>query len=484
MNPSVAPLLSGNFTPSRASRWVLGVWRGVAGVVLPFYVVAYHLHAWRQTETRTARKARLKDLLGYGTTLKKSESDTTTAQTITLWVHAVSAGELTAGLRLIERLVAFAEEKNTPAAPWRVLVTTTTLSSARTAERFLPQGADHRFLPLDAPRPVARFLHREQVRLGILIESEIWPTLAHRCLHKQIPVLVASARLSPRSFARAQRHPFLARSLYSLPTLFLARHPQEVQVLENLGARKVQVAGELKDSARPPPVAQEVLEKFQAQLRGLPCWLAVSTHRDETEAVIATHKGLVEAGLTDVITLLCPRRPFDKTLERILFLLEASGVPFTRRSLNQDLPTGGGIYLCDSFGEVGLWCSLAAVAFVGGSLVDHGGHNPREPAWFSCALFMGPHFHNQRRAVEALRTAGGLEVVETPQQLTQGVAKALKESTEKEITEKEITETQGTETRSAKTLAGTRAYSLVAQQGETALNQTFAAIKPFLDALE
>ncbi len=497
MNPPPAPAWS----LSLASRLVLWAWRMAGRVLLPLYLVGYLIHALRRPATRQLRLARLRDLCGQTSTLasatKASRREVKTQEVKkhevkTLWVHAVSAGELAAGIRLIEKLLRLCEKRNraeknraeknreeknkteknvpenTPQTPWRVLVTTTTLSSARYAERFLPAGVAHRFLPLDVPRPVARFLKDEQVRLGILIESEIWPTLAHQCLQKNIPLIVASTRLSPRSYARAKRYPALARILYSLPRLFLARHPQEVQGLQNLGAREVQVAGELKDAALPPAVAPDALAKLQAQLKDAPCWVAVSAHRDETEAVLATHKGLLEAGLGEVVTLLCPRRPLDKTLEKIVSLLEANrahhGIAFARRSLNQDLPIGGGIYLCDSFGEVGLWCSLASVAFVGGSLVNHGGHNPREPAWFSCGLFMGQYFHNQSRAVEALVQAGGLEVVKDTQELIHGIARQLKEGAENQ--------------------AGKRAYALVAQEGETALNQTLKALQPFLDGLD
>ena len=468
MRPSVKSPPPTAYTPALANRLVLAAWRVGARVLLPLYVVAYHLHARVRPETREQRLARLGDLLGKNSTLYKKQDKTRektkAPETITLWVHAVSAGELTAGIRLIAELVQLAEENSQATRPWRVLVTGTTLSSARTAERFLPAGADHRFLPLDAPKPVARFLDREQVRLGVLIESEVWPTLAHACLTKKIPLVVASARLSPRSFARAKRHPFLARSLYSLPSLFLARHEEEVEALQNLGGRQVKVGGELKDSALPPAVNQDEVARFKTQLGDAPCWVAVSAHRDEIESLIATHKGLVESGLTNVITLLCPRRPLDKTLERILSLLEASGVAFARRSLGAELPKGGGIYLCDSFGEVGLWCSLASAAFVGGSLIDHGGHNPREPAWFSCALFMGPFFYNQKRAVSALQEAGGLVVVKNTEALVQGLGAVLGEGTENQ--------------------AGKKAQALVARQGDTALQQTLLGLRPFLESLK
>ena len=440
--------------PYSARLFLLG-WRIAGRLLLPFYLGAYIVHALCQTETRTARLARLSDLL--------ARNAHATTNTKTLWVHAVSVGELVSGLTLIKHL----QERVAKDPHWCLLVTTTTLSSARYAKRFLPQGVAHRFLPLDTPATAARFLRQEQIRLGILMESEIWPTLSYACKRRRIPLLVASTRLSPRSYRRAQRHPRFARALYGLPTLFLARHAQEVEKLKAIGARRVVVAGELKDAAPPPSVDSREFARFKDALQDAPCWAAISTHKDETRVILETHKRLVRQYGT-VITLLCPRRPLDRTLAEILQHLKESGIPFTRRSLGEMPPQAGGIYLGDTFGEVGLWCSLAQAAFVGGSLVPHGGHNPREPAWFSCALFMGPHHHNQQRAVDAFCAAGALTLVDGADTLATGVGQVFAERT------------SGGE-RGAES-AGGRAYTLVAAQGADALEKTIDALEPFLEA--
>jgi len=335
-----------------------------------------------------------------------------------LWLHAASVGETTSILPVLAPLLAGAPDLT-------VLVTTGTVTAAALlAQRLEPaqQGRVlHRFVPLDVPGWVARFLDHWRPDAAGFLESELWPNLLLACHARHIKLMLVNARLSPRSFARWRRAPRFARDLLGTFDRVQARGEADADRLRALGARRVEAPGDLKFAAPPLPVEPAELARLQALLAGRPVWLAASTHPGEEALAFAAHRR-VAARHPNLLTILAPRHPERGTA----IAAEAAPLPVTRRALGEPPPSAQGVWLADTLGELGLWYRLAPIAFVGRSLVPPGGgQNLLEPARLGCAIAVGPHTGNFQEHVALLREAGALVEVADPGALAEFVSVML-----------------------------------------------------------
>jgi 3-deoxy-D-manno-octulosonic-acid transferase len=318
-----------------------------------------------------------------------------------LWVHAASVGETTSILPVLAPLLAGVPDLT-------VLFTTGTVTAAALlGKRLEPAQRErvlHRFVPLDVPGWVGRFLDHWQPDAAAFLESELWPNLLAACRARHIKLMLVNARLSPRSFARWRRAPAFARDLLGAFERVQARSEADAERLRALGAPRVEAPGDLKFAAPPLPVDAAELIRLQGLLADRPVWLAASTHPGEEALVFAAHRQIA-ARYPDLLTILAPRHP-----ERgAAIAAEASLLPVSRRALAEAPPRGQGVWLADTLGELGLWYRLAPIAFVGRSLVPRGGgQNPLEPARLGCAIAVGPHTGNFQEHVALLHEAGGL----------------------------------------------------------------------------
>lgn len=315
-----------------------------------------------------------------------------------LWLHAASVGETVSLLPVLQALPESVE----------VLLTTGTVTSAELVARRLPAlGLEgrvrHRFVPLDVPGWVARFLDHWRPDAAGFVESELWPNLLAGCARRGVPVALINARLSPRSFARWRRVPGLARRVLAPVTLALAQSDADAGRLAALGVRNVLSRGNLKFATPPLPVDAAELARLAALLGERPRWLAAATNPGEEALVIAQHRRLAarHAGL---LTIIVPRHP-ERGAEIAGLALD---LPCPRRSEGLDPPPGPGLWLGDTLGEMGLYYRLAPIAFVGRSLVPLGGQNPLEPARLGCAVAVGPHTFNFVEPVRVLDEGGAL----------------------------------------------------------------------------
>jgi 3-deoxy-D-manno-octulosonic-acid transferase len=334
-----------------------------------------------------------------------------------LWLHAASVGETVSVLPVLAALTARAPDLT-------VLLTTGTVTSARLLARRLEAGLEervlHRFVPLDVPAWVARFLDHWRPDAAAFVESELWPNLLFASRRRAVPMMLLNARMSARSLARWRRVRGLARAVLGCFAHVQARSPADAARLEALGATSVSAPGDLKFAAPPLPADAAELARLREVLAGRPVWLAASTHPGEETAVFATHRALAPAH-PGLLTILVPRHP-----ERGTEIAAASGdLPLHRRSLGA-APPDQGVWLADTLGELGLWYRLAGIVFVGRSLLPPGGgQNPLEPARLGCAVAVGPHFENFLDAAEVLEAAGALIRVADVQALTAWVAAML-----------------------------------------------------------
>ena len=315
-----------------------------------------------------------------------------------IWLHAVSVGEVLAVTGLVKAL-----ESSMPG--YSIVVSTTTRTGQALArERFASNQVF--YCPLDLPWAVNAYLDALQPSLLILAETEFWPNLLHGCFHREIPVVVVNARISNRSWPRYRRVRWFWRPLLARLSRVLAQSQTDADRLLELGCLPdcVSVAGNLKFDVR---AAQEsdatrYLRSVSADLRFI---VAGSTLEGEESELIDSWPRLL-AENPRLVLVLAPRHP--ERFSAVGALLQKSGALWNKRSgwpLLKPQPRSahlacsvpGEIVLLDTIGELASVYSLASVAFVGGSLVPAGGHNPLEPAQFAVPIVMGPHCRQLRR---------------------------------------------------------------------------------------
>ena len=303
---------------------------------------------------------------------------------VAVWVHAVSVGESLAALPLIEALIRRHGEG-------RVWVTTTTPTGSERVQAALGKRVRHSYAPYDLPGSVAGFLERARPRQVVVMETELWPNLFRAVRKRGLPLLVANARLSPRSFRGYSR---LRRSIAGVLadcTEVAAQSAADAERFRSLGAPRVSVMGNIKfDMTVPEEQLRRGLELRAALGASRPVWIAASTHEGEEQAVVDAHHELLKQ-LPDSVLILVPRHP--QRFDEVAKLVERSGLLSARRSqAPPNLHTQ--LLLGDSMGEMFAYFAAADVAFVGGSLVPVGGHNVLEPAALGLPVLFGPHMHN------------------------------------------------------------------------------------------
>lgn len=310
-----------------------------------------------------------------------------------LWLHAVSVGEVLAVSRLVAEL-----ERAFPAH--RLLVSTTTRTGQALArQRF---GEERVFYcPLDLPWAVRAYLDALRPAMLILAETEFWPNLLSGCFRRGVPVAVVNARISDRSWPRYRALRWLWRPFLSRLSLVLAQSELDAARLRAIGcaAERVSVGGNLKFDVRAAEES-EAVRRLRGQAAGWRVVVAGSTLEGEEAALIEAWPQLLAID-PNLVLVLAPRHP--ERFPAVAALLEASGCAWLRRSEWRREIQAGEILLLDTIGELASVYSLASVAFVGGSLVSAGGHNPLEPAQFGVPVVIGPSYENFRAIVEDLR---------------------------------------------------------------------------------
>lgn len=316
-----------------------------------------------------------------------------------IWIHAVSVGEMRAAQPLIEALrVAH------PGAP--VLLTCMTPTGRATAEALYGSFAHIVYLPYDYAWLVRRFLRRAQPRVGILMETELWPNLIQAAAYKNLPLVLVNARLSERSARGYARLPGLARACLQRFTAVAAQTEADAARLQRLGARVVSVTGNLKFDITPPPEQLKLGAAWKAGWHARPVLLAAST-RDGEEALLL--RAFAAAAPAEVLLVLVPRHP--QRFDAVAKLIEAAGLPYQRRSVETPLAADTRVLLGDSLGELFAYYAACDVAFVGGSLLPLGGQNLIEAASVGCPVLVGAHTFNFEAATQQAIEVGAAQRV-------------------------------------------------------------------------
>ncbi len=315
-----------------------------------------------------------------------------------VWLHAASVGETNAVLPLMEEL-----RQRNPRV--RFLLTTGTVTSAALAKERLATCDMHQYAPLDAPKYVARFLNHWRPDLAVLTESEIWPNTIIACHDRSIPMALVNARMSDRSYKRWRKNRRMARPLFSRIRSILAQNERLARRFRELGGRHVTIAGNLKVDAPPLPVDRTSFTELSDVIGRRQVLLAASTHPGEEEQVIEAYCA-VKHKLPELLLILAPRHP--RRGEALADLASSQGLNTARRQAKEAIDPATDVYVADTVGELGLFYSLAQIAFVGGSLIERGGQNPIEAIRFGTAVLTGPSQYNFADAYDELRRRGGI----------------------------------------------------------------------------
>lgn len=336
----------------------------------------------------------------------------------TLWIHTVSVGETIAAIPLIKAL------KNAyPQLP--ILMTNMTATGAARVKATWGDSVMQAYIPYDTPDAVARFLDRARPKMAIILETELWPNLFAACRQRDIPIMITNARLSEKSAKGYQRVLSITREMLSAVTILAAQSKIEGERFIKLGlkAEKLSITGNLKFDLDMPV---ELAEKGQALKKQLgenrPIWIAASTHAGEEEIILAAHRLVLEK-IPSALLILVPRHPdrFNQVAE----LIEQQGFKMARRSLGVTDLSDKTVYLGDTMGELLLLYSAVDVAFVGGSLIQVGGHNILEPAALSKPIISGPILFNFTEISEKMLNNNALLIAETAAEIANKVQKIL-----------------------------------------------------------
>lgn len=333
------------------------------------------------------------------------------------WFHAASVGESVSLLALIESL-------QTAEPDLSILVTTGTVTSAGVMQTRLPAGVMHQFVPVDTQTAVTGFLDHWRPDLAVWTESDLWPRLVVETHSRGTPMLLINARISPRSAGRLAWAGNYAASLFDRFDRILAQDDAAADRIYALGGdpKRIEVSGSLKDTAHPLPHDPDQLKVIMKMLKGRSVWLAASTHDGEEIWAAQAHR-TARRHFPGLMLIIAPRHP--ERGPEIARRLRADGWRVAVRSKDETPDRNCEIYLADTLNEMGLWYRIACVSFVGGSLVEVGGHNPFEPALLGSAILHGPHITNFETSYARFRRAGAALAVRDAEDLGHKLIEAL-----------------------------------------------------------
>jgi 3-deoxy-D-manno-octulosonic-acid transferase len=335
-----------------------------------------------------------------------------------IWVHAVSVGEVQAAVPLVKSLLQqFPDQK-------LVMTTVTPTGAARVAALFGDQ-VEHCYIPFEFPNAIRSFFNSIRPRAAMIMETEIWPNLYRGCGLRQIPLILVSARISPKSAPGYRKLLPLIKDTLSHGIIIAAQSQADADRFLELGASpsRTWVTGNIKfDVALDPEIAQQGSLLREALFGKRPVWVAASTHEGEEQQVLNAHRTLLESH-PDSLLVLIPRHP--ERFAEVRSLIENQAFEMVARTDHRPCQPSTEVFLADTMGEVPLFFAACDVAFVGGSLVPIGGHNLLEPAAQGVPIVTGPHLFNSEEIADEFVTLGACQVVADEQALARAVRRLI-----------------------------------------------------------
>jgi len=342
-----------------------------------------------------------------------------------IWVHAVSVGEVQAAVPLIRSLIdRYPGEK--------LFVTTVTPTGASRVAALFGDEVSHSYIPFEFPHAINNFFRSIRPRAAMIMETEIWPNLYRGCGVRKIPLVLVSARISPRSVPGYRKLLPLMRETLSHGIVIAAQSQADADRFLELGSSpsRTRVTGNIKFDVKLDTGIANEGELLRAALFGdRPVWIAASTHDGEEQQILDAHRILLDTH-PELLLVLVPRHP--ERFKTVRDLIEKQAFKFVCRTMAQPCQQATEVFLLDSMGEVPLFYASSDIAFVGGSLVPIGGHNLLEPAAQGLPIISGPHLFTTQEVAQKLIEAGACRVVANAIELATVVARLLDNPSEAE----------------------------------------------------
>ena len=350
---------------------------------------------------------RWSERLGFGSEIPSKDKSL-------IWIHAVSVGEVNASMPLLRRLI-------TDHPHSELLVTTTTPTGSRLLIERLGNKIKHQYLPVDIPFFLNYFLNKWNPKILILLETEIWPNLINICKRRSIFTALVNARLSEKSKDNYLKYNSLMKPAIEKIDLILAQFESDKRRFLEIADRKdINTCGNLKFDQDIPSELEDISKTIKqdwstdGELR--PILIAASTHETEEDEVLKAFKKILISS-PNALLILVPRHL--ERFDRVKKIIQASGLALVSRSKKEDVEKNTQVLLGDTIGELNFLYSLSDVAFVGGSLIDHGGQNLLEPAAQGLALMSGPSLRNFSDISDQLIEKEGLAVIRSAEELSE-----------------------------------------------------------------
>ena len=335
-----------------------------------------------------------------------------------IWVHAVSLGETRAAEPLVRALQSRYPDH-------RLLLTHMTPTGRRAGQGLFGASVERCYLPYDFPGGVRRFLERFQPRVGIVFETEIWPNLLYASEARGVPVCLVNARLSEKSYRGYRCLGVLTRPSIARFTAIAAQTPDDARRLTALDAHDVIVAGNIKFDVTPKPELI-ALGRGWREMGNRPVWLAASTREGEEALILDAYAQISGAPLLVIV----PRHP--QRFDEVALLLERRGLRYQRRSTGRVVDARTEVLLGDTMGEMPAYYAGCDVAFIGGSLLPHGGQNFIEACAVGTPVLLGPHTYNFALAAEQAIAAGAALRIQNAVELAQAAQRLLRDKIARE----------------------------------------------------
>ncbi|WP_415056493.1 lipid IV(A) 3-deoxy-D-manno-octulosonic acid transferase [Halopseudomonas sp.] len=338
-----------------------------------------------------------------------------------IWVHAVSVGEAIAAAPMVRQLL-----ERYPQLP--VTITCMTPTGSEQIRKMFGDRVGHTYLPYDLPWLQRRFIRRLRPRVGVIMETELWPNMVHEAKAAEVPLILANARLSERSARGYRRVGWLVRPMFAALDWVAVQTEAEAQRFARLGVAQesMSITGSIKFDLQPDSDVLEQAAQLRGQWSGRPVWIAASTHAGEDEHILAAHRQVLESH-SDALLILVPRHP--ERFGDVAKLIAGANMNAVLRSSGKTPMRADQVLLGDTMGELMMLYACADIAFVGGSLVAHGGHNYLEPAALGLPIISGPHSFNFTEISELLQGSGALQRVADQRELATAVIRLISEPT-------------------------------------------------------
>ena len=336
-----------------------------------------------------------------------------------IWFHGSSVGEILSVIPLIEAL-----EKKKKID--KILITSSTLSSSKVLTNFKLKKTIHQFFPIDSNLLAKKFLNYWKPSAAIFIDSEIWPNILLNVKKKKIPLILLNARITKKSYNRWKIISYTAKKLFQNFDICFSQNQETKKYLKSLGAKKIKFLGNLKFSESKSQKNYNFHNKLKKIFKYKRIWCAASTHNSEEKICALAHKKL-KSKYKNLLTIIIPRH--IQRSNNIINEIKDLNLNVQIRSTDNKISKNTDIYLVDSYGETKSFYKICKTVFLGGSLINHGGQNPLEPARFGCKILHGPYVQNFSEVYNFLEKNNLSSKFHNTEQLVNSVKKSFSAKT-------------------------------------------------------